>query len=516
MIARGKGLTAAVLSAIVVALLTAIGAFLRVQVAGQSLFADELSTYWIVTGTSLTHVLATVYSHAEISPPAFFVASWLTTQFGDGPEFVRLPSLIAGIATIPLMYVLGLRLVSRATGTVAAALTTFSPFMIYYSADARGYALMMFLVALSTFTMLNAVDRRRMHWWIAYAIATCAAVYTHYTSVFVLGAQLAWLLWAHPEARRTASWATVAAVVGFLPWIPGLVQDFRSWTLPILYFLQPFTPAAVRLSLERWAIGYPYGLDRGAIDLPGPLALGLLGGAILTALVGLGIRIIRPPRSSRPGRPHPRIVLIVMLAASVPAGAALFSAVGVQLFSVRGLAASWPGFALSLAALLCAAGPRLGSLATVSAVTAFVIGGGAMLTERYQRPDYAAAADFIDGQALPGDMVIDHTAGKSPGPLSGVDVAFSRPHRVLRAEAPQQRDHPFGYQDLKVTLEQAVDGAITAAGGRRIFLVSHVPLPVTLGQGSVLTTYALADTQAYAGIAPVFVGTYAPRQVRQP
>jgi hypothetical protein len=509
MLARGKGLTAASLSALMVVVLTAVGALLRVRVAHQSLFADELSTYWIVMGRELGSVISTVYSHAEISPPAFFVAAWLTTQLGNAPEFVRLPSLIAGIATIPLIYLLGLRLVDRATGTVAAALTTFSPFMIYYSADARGYALMMFMVALSTFTMLVAADTRRVLWWVGYAIATCAAVYTHYTGVFVLGAQLSWLLWAHPDARRTASWATLAAVVGFLPWMPGVAQDFRSWTLPILFSLQPFTPHAVRLSLEHWAIGYPYAIDRGAIDLPGTFALGLLAIAFLLAVTGLGIESVRHRQFSRPRRLPPRMVLVLLLAISVPVGAAIFSSVGVQLFSVRGLAASWPGFALLLATVLCAAGPRLGYVAAALAVVAFALGGRQMLTERYQRPDYQAAAAFIDRQARPGDVVLDHTATLSPGPLSGLDVAFRQPHRVFRAGAPQENDHPFGQQDPKVPVEQAVNGAILAADGGRIFMVTHGPLPQTLGQDSALRAYRLVDTKSYAGFLPVLVGAYA-------
>jgi len=507
MLARGKGVTM-----LLVGLLTAVGALIRVRVAHQSLFADELSTYWIVTGRELGSVISTVFSHAEISPPAFFVASWLTTQFGDAPEFVRLPSLIAGIATIPLIYLLGLRLVDRATGTVAAALTTCSPFMIYYSADARGYALMMFMVVLSTLTMLIAVDSRRVYWWVGYAIATCAAVYTHYTGVFVLGAQLLWLLWAHPEARRNALWATLAAVGGFLPWIPGVLQDFRSWTLPILFDLQPFTPHAVRTSLEHWAIGYPYAIDRGAIDLPGTFALGLLAVACLLALTGLGIKIVRHRQFSRPGRLPPQTVLVVLLAIATPVGAAICSAVGVQLFSVRGLAASWPGFALLLAAWLCAAGPRLGAVAAALAVAAFALGGGKMLTERYQRPDYRTAADFIDRQARPGDVVIDHAAILSPGPLTGVDAAFRRTHRVFRAGAPQQRDHPFGHEDQRVPLEQAVTGAIAAADGGRIYMVSHGPLPGRLGQDAALTTYRLVDTRSYAGFIPVFVGAYTPQR----
>src|SRR5688500_727001 len=168
------------------------------------MFADELSTYWIVAGRSLGDVLSVVRTDAEITPPLYFVATWLTTRVDLAPELVRAPSLIAGVATIPLVYVLGMRTVGRAAGLVAAALTALSPFMVYYSAEARGYALMIALVVLSTIALLAAVDGGRAGWWVAYGACACLAVYTHYTSVFALAGQLLWLLWAHPEARRPA------------------------------------------------------------------------------------------------------------------------------------------------------------------------------------------------------------------------------------------------------------------------------------------------------------------------
>src|ERR1700751_2137743 len=91
--------------------LTAVGLALRLVVAHQSLFADELSTYWIITAHGLGGVLSTVHSDAEITPPLYFVASWLSSQISHAPELVRAPSLIAGTATIPIVYLLGLRTV---------------------------------------------------------------------------------------------------------------------------------------------------------------------------------------------------------------------------------------------------------------------------------------------------------------------------------------------------------------------------------------------------------------------
>ena len=136
--------------------------------------------------------------HAEITPPLYFLASWLTTRVSHARAWLRLPSLIAGAITIPLVYLLGNRLLGRATALVATALTALSPFMIYYSAEARSYALMMALVLGSTLSMLLAVDTAGHVGGSLYAACSCAAFFTHYTSAFVLAAQFVWLLWAHP------------------------------------------------------------------------------------------------------------------------------------------------------------------------------------------------------------------------------------------------------------------------------------------------------------------------------
>src|SRR5437763_12995814 len=162
-------------AALTVAALTVAGAVVRVIVAHQSVFADELSTYWISATHSLGGVLSLLYStgrihHAEITPPLSFLASWLTTRIGKSPELLRLPALLAGTATIPLIYTLGVRTVGRRAAPLASALTALSPFMIYYSAEARAYGLLMFLLAGSTLSMLLAIDSGRRRWWVLYAL----------------------------------------------------------------------------------------------------------------------------------------------------------------------------------------------------------------------------------------------------------------------------------------------------------------------------------------------------------
>ena len=499
-----------------VAVLTAAGIVIRALVAHQSLFGDELSTYWIVATHGLRGVLDLLYStgpihHAEITPPLYFVASWLTVQPGHAPELLRLPSLVAGALSIPAVYALGARTVGRRAGLLACALTALSPFMIYYSTEARAYAVMMLLVVVSTLALLAAIETRRTRWWVLYALASCASLYTHYTGGFVLAAQLCWALWAHPEARRPALLANVGVAVGLLPWLPGLIADFSSPTVTILSALSPFTAHDLPIILGHWALGYPYANSVALAHLPGPVALGLLAAATALAVVaGLA-------RAGRRGwLADRRLVLVIALLLATPVGEAIVSLLSTHIFGVRNLAASWPALALVFAALLTASGRRLAPVGAALAVAAFGLAAARMLMPRFSRPDYRSAAAFVDRQARPGDVVVDETGDVSPGPLTPLDVALTRRVPIFRAGAPDERDHPFGFGDPIVPASRAVQQAAEAAGGARILIVSTRGIAALRpGSGPVSVAppapYRLVARRAYPGIATTEVDVYAER-----
>jgi 4-amino-4-deoxy-L-arabinose transferase-like glycosyltransferase len=501
---RGPRLAPRNLIAPAVTAIALAGVAVRLLVLQESMLADELSSYWIVSGNDLSGVVSTVKSDAEITPPLFFVLSWLATQIELTPEMSRLPSLLAGTATIPVIYLLGLRTVGRSAALAATAFVSLSPFMIYYSAEARGYALMMLLVALSTLSLLLAIDTRRASWWVAYAVCSSAAVYTHYTCVFALGAQYVWVLWSHPEARGRATLANLAAAVAFLPWLSGMRADLDSPTTKILSALTPFDLESIRVSLSHVAIGYPYSI-LSLRELPGLVAVGSFGLAVCVALVAVVARAWK--RRIGPSDLDRRLVLMVLVALSVPLCEALLSAVSTNIFGGRNLAAAWPSFALALGALLVASGRRLRYLTVGLALACFAIGAARMLQEANQRPDYQAVADAIDADGRPGDVVVD-AAVLSPGPLSPLEVALQEPRRVMRFGAPDQRERPFGVFDQVVPRSQVIGNAAAAAAGGRIFVVAvrdrPGPQPTSFPGG-----YRRVERRSYRGTADLLLDVWA-------
>jgi hypothetical protein len=501
-----------------VAALTALGLAIRLRLAGQSIFADEISTYSIVSTHDLPGVWSVVHGDQEITPPLYFLLSWLTTRIDLSPELLRAPSLLAGTATIPLTYLLGLRTVGRAAALAGAAIASFSPFLIFYSSEARGYALATVLVLLSTLSLLQAADDGRRLWWLAYGACSCAAVYTHYTVIFALGVQLLWVLLARPRARVPALTANAAAALGFLPWLSGLRADLHSPTTDILNALDVVNLHTARVTLEHWVIGHPLAFQAtGLRELPGWPGLLMLGLGLVVAVAGLALRRSRR-RRARPERLD-QALLVPALAAEVPVGLVLASAIGVNVLSVRHLAVAWPALSLALGWLVVAAPPPVRYGAPALVIGAFALTALEMLEPRFQRPDYLGAAAFTDRHARRGDVVLDGT-NLSPAPITAMDAALQRRLPVFHLGRYRVEFEHFRVLAGPPPTAQVARRAAAAAHGARVFLIASESTiapghpergPVVQAVGAALPRHRPVRIVRYPGILRLALLVYAPR-----
>lgn len=454
----------------IVACLTVLGALLRVAAARQDLFADELATYWIVTEHDLRGVIDTVWSTAEITPPLSFVLSWVTAHIGHSAFWIRLPAFVAGIATIPLVWTLGRRTVGGPAALVAAAVTALSPFTIVYSAEARGYGVLMGLITLSTLALVRALSDNQRRWWCLYALAVALAMYTHYTSVFVIAVQALWALWRHADRRKRIVLANVGAAAMYVPWLTGLRADLDSPTTGILSAFYPLGFNSTWRALARWSAGLPHDVPGATLaDVPGTVPALMLLAAVILGVAGLFLRQAPDP-SAEPRSGNDEGVgtdLIVLLAVATPIGAFAQSVIGTNVFNTRSLAASWPYLALGVAALVTRAPARRAAIPLL--VIPFAIAAATMFRPEYVRPEYGVIARFADeGDAA----VVVNAAGFPPGPLTQLDVAGNIPAApVLRLFIPEQMDRPFAVGDPIPDPEEQMARAVAMADGGNIVVV---------------------------------------------
>ncbi|MGN6216063.1 MAG: glycosyltransferase family 39 protein [Solirubrobacterales bacterium] len=182
-----------------------LGAALRFATIDlQSYRYDEAVTVARVLHPSLFTTFSEV-PHSESTPPLYYLVAWLWSRpFGTGEAWLRSLSALAGTATIVVVYLGAVALpLPRRAGLIAAAAVAVSPVMIWFSQDARAYALVVLLTALSFFFFARARRsgaRRDLGWW---AVFSALALATHYFAGFVVAAEAALLLWG-PYRRRAA------------------------------------------------------------------------------------------------------------------------------------------------------------------------------------------------------------------------------------------------------------------------------------------------------------------------
>ena len=373
-----------------IAVITAVALALRLPLWGNSLFGDEVGSYFVITGNTPSGIVHLLSGHSvDLTPPLYYLLSWLAERLGSSPNLLRLFPLLAGTATIPLTYLVGRRTVGTRAGVTAATLVAVSPFLIFYSTEARAYAVLTALVLCATFALLRAIDEGR--WWWGYALASCAAVYTHYTAVFPLLALLIWALVRHRDRWRPVVVANVAAAIGFAPWLPTLVRNSRSFGTKVFGILEPFDAHAVTHDIAHWTVGHPY------------LTLATLPGTVAGVAIVLGLLIAAASVLAHPGTVPARLrgfvaspaLVPVLLALALPVGMAIYSALGSSVWDLRNLIASTPGVALTVGALLAAAPRRAALVATALVAGGLASGAVRLLSADNQRPDYTAAARFI-------------------------------------------------------------------------------------------------------------------------
>ena len=153
-----------------------VGAALRFGTLDlQSYRYDEAVTVGRVLQPNFFSTFSAV-GHSESTPPLYYLLAWAWSQpFGTGEFWMRSLSALAGTGSIVVIYLAALALpLPRRAGLIAAALVAVSPVMVWFSQDARAYALVFLLTALSFLFFARArrgVGRHDLIWWAVFSAA---------------------------------------------------------------------------------------------------------------------------------------------------------------------------------------------------------------------------------------------------------------------------------------------------------------------------------------------------------
>jgi 4-amino-4-deoxy-L-arabinose transferase-like glycosyltransferase len=194
-------------------------------------------------------------ARGDIHPPGYYLLLYYWRALVGQSEFaLRALSVVAGLILVLFTYLLGRRLFGAVTGLTAALLGAVSPFAIYYSQEARMYALLAALSAASTCLLVRVIAGRQqlsgspqtpssqrfsLGAGVGYVVVSAGGLYTHYAFPFVLFAHngifgLWWLAVARKSSYRwrwLALWAVMqgAVVLPYLPWLRTALASVRGW-----------------------------------------------------------------------------------------------------------------------------------------------------------------------------------------------------------------------------------------------------------------------------------------------
>lgn len=194
------------------------------------------------------------------NPPGYVLLVKIWWQISKSDEWIRMLSVLAGVATVAVVFAAGKKVAGTSAGLWAAAFLAIAGFHVRYSQEARAYALVTLCAALAMWAALQMVSepeaeraaivnprwrplrsrgpsgRRAITWTdvatVVYGLATGLALHLHNTGIgVILAANLGVGLWWLGSRPRPVgflprwAWAHVVTVLIFAPWIPGFIAQ---------------------------------------------------------------------------------------------------------------------------------------------------------------------------------------------------------------------------------------------------------------------------------------------------
>ncbi|WP_157738874.1 glycosyltransferase family 39 protein [Labrenzia sp. VG12] len=370
-----------------------------------SLWYDE-AVSWDQSKGTFTELLTAVA--ADNYPPLHNIVLWLSMPaLGDSETALRLPSALLGLVAVLLMYPLASMMAGRSAGLAAAALLAVSPFHIWYSTEARMYALLAATGLAFLLATLKLLQRASGRWQVALAVSGTLFLYSHIYAVLGFAAVgLVCGFFALVDIFRNKSvsgsnafkacLAMAVSALLFLPWLLILASRVRS------------------VAEEGFWIAYPdAAFLKGMIfSISGSLFLFWL--LLALALVGLLQVLIQPSRHGPTPFSSRGLLVCIAYALGPPLLAYFYSVLVQPILFDRYLIAAWPGLLLLAAIAAQRLLPQIAPLALVATALLLSLPELKFTLQTKIRPEWRLIAEDYQSQRGPDDRLVLYKGFAAP------------------------------------------------------------------------------------------------------
>ena len=418
----------------------------------------------------------------EFNPPLYYaLLHFWVAGFGESETAVRALSILLGVAAVVCLYRVGRLLLGEEAGLVAALLLATCPYHVYYSQEARFYALLVTLTLVSIESFVRVLRGGGAVAQAAYVIASVLLFYTHAHAVFVLAVPVLYVLLTYvrrggerPAGRRR--WWRLEAIValGAAAWTGAFIA--RVATQQTSFWIARPTWTDLGRTLSQYA-----GSTAALVVLA--------AAAVAEALRGLGAGPARDATGPQDASERPGLLLAlwVTIPLVVPF---LLSQLMTPFFLARASIASVPALHLVAARAV----GRLPRALLRGGIVAVVVAASLVNQWRYfqvpSKEQWREAAAWVQTAAAPGDLVVLDAGYGQPG-----FDHYARRGDLGRLALGADLATPAGARELAAAL---------ARGGPRVFVVrfqrpvDHEAVRRAVGEGWGLRDYhGLVGLQIY-------------------
>jgi 4-amino-4-deoxy-L-arabinose transferase-like glycosyltransferase len=382
-----------------------VGTALRFyRLGANSLWSDELATLWLA-GQAPADILRTSSSVNFIPPLYFLLVHGVLQVFGESEVSLRLASAVAGVCTIPVIWLLTHEITtSRGTANIAGLLLAVNPLHLWYSQEARPYALLLLFGCCSLLALVRAMRSGSPAHWVAFAACGALTFLTHTTGVMFGAIGWAWALLSSDWRRIVRPLVASSLAIGlacapFVLSIAGaLVATHGTFHSPP----RPLTGLEVPYSLLTYVTGFSFGPAPREIQNWGavaalrshPLQSAIAGAALLGALVV-------PAVKRRAGMTYFVLLLGIPLAAVFG-----LSALSGKAYNIRYTLPALVGFVGLVSIAGCALRPLSRALGLAGLIgVALWADVQWFRSARYWKEDSRAAVEWLRDNLAPGATV---------------------------------------------------------------------------------------------------------------